>query len=85
MKVEITNEGEHFNIYPEKQTYPLQNMRARNNRYAFYDDDILNLLGTKYSQFEKGKYEFEVSKSHLQLITGERGAKNRKELEMYND
>lgn len=85
MKIEITNEGEFYNIYKDGEQRPLKNMRSGfMSPFAFYDDDILKLLDEKqHDKFLKGEYKFNVSKSHLQFITGERLAQTRQELQMY--
>jgi len=87
MKIEITNEENGFNIYLEKSQRPEVNRRTSFlSKYLFFDDDIYNLLGEKkFKDFENGKYIFEVSKKHLTLITGQRGAENKTELLMYKD
>jgi len=87
MTVEITNEGEYYHIYTKDNLRPLKNFRQHINTFAFYDDDIENLIGVKAfsTSFKEGKYIFNVSVNHLQLITGERSAENRNELLMYKD
>lgn len=87
MKIEITNEGEYYHLYKEGSLHPLKNLRQHFNTFAFYDDDIQNLIGEKAfsTSFNEGKYIYNVSASHLQLITGERSAKNRTELLMYKN
>lgn len=88
MKIQITNEGDNYNIYLEGANRPVKNFRESFlSPYSFQDEDILNLIGEKAfnTSFQNGKYEYNVSKTHLQLITGERSAHNRSELELYND
>lgn len=86
MKIEITNEGEYFHIYKQGEARPFRNMRANINLFAFYEDDILNLLGEKkYKKFELGQYVFDIPANHIKLITGERSAQTRNELLMYNN
>ena len=89
MKIIITNEGEYYNIYKENDRYPLMNQRTKPFvlQYAFYDEDIENLIGEKHfaNSWLKGKCEYRVSLNHLELITGKRSAANKDELEMYKD
>jgi len=89
MKIEITNEGDcnGYHIYESGTNRPMRNFRRNFIRlYDFDDDDIENLLGCKaYKTFVNGKFTFNVTKSHLQLITGERLASTRQELSIYND
>ena len=87
MTIEITNEGELFHIYKDGQQRPIKNFRQSINTFAFYDEDIENLIGEKAynSTFQQGKYKYNVSAKHLQLITGERGAQNKNELLMYKN
>ncbi len=88
MKIEITNEGEYYHIYTDGSTRPIKNLRENFlNQFAFQDEDIFNLIGenTYNKAFQKGKYEFTVTKKQLQLIIGERSAQTRLELEMYPD
>jgi|694.fasta_scaffold89439_3 hypothetical protein len=84
MIVEITNEGEYYNIWIGNKK--VRNIRANLNSFAFYDDDIENLIGeNNYKKaFQDGKFIFEVSKKHLDLISGERSAQTKAELLMYN-
>jgi len=74
-----------YKIYESGQSFPMRNMRANIvGLYDFSEDDIFNLLGpTKYAQFENGKFSFDIPKKHVQLITGERLAQTRAELQMY--
>ena len=74
-----------YKIYESGQSFPMRNMRANIvGLYEFNEDDIFNLLGpTKYSQFEAGRFSFDIPKKHVQLITGERQAETRVELKMY--
>ena len=87
MNIEITNEGEYYNLYKESEKRPLKNMRQSINTFAFYDEDIENLIGQNAfnGTFQQGKYKYNVSLKHLKLILGERGAENRTELLMYKD
>lgn len=88
MKILIENNGQmgEYKIYQEGKSFPLKNMRKNINVYDFSEDDIFNLIGEKdYSKFEKGKFEFNVTKSHLDLVTGQRSAKTKQELDLYND
>lgn len=86
MKIEITNEGESFKLYYNKELRPIKNFRANLSPFSFYEDDILKLLSEKqHNDFLNGAYCFEVSKKHLQLITGERSAQTRNELELYSN
>jgi len=87
MKIEITNEGEYYHLYKQHEKRPLVNMRQNINTFAFYDDDIENIIGEKAfnGSFKNGKYIFEVSVNHLDLITGKRSARTRNELLMYKD
>jgi hypothetical protein len=84
MKIEITNEGEHFYIYKNGDNLPMRNLRRNLNIYAFFEDEIEALIGEKEynGSFQKGKYQYNVSDDHLKLISGERSAKNRTELEL---
>ena len=88
MNIEIHYNGnmEEYSIYKKHESFPIKNMRANLQPYKFSEDDIYHLLGEKeYGLFEKGKYEFKVTKSHLDLVTGQRGAKNKQELLIYKD
>lgn len=87
MTIEITNEGEYYHLYKNGNLRPVTNFRQHINTFAFYDEDIENLIGVKAfsTSFKEGKYIYNVSASHLQFITGERGAKNRTELLIYKN
>lgn len=88
MKIEITNEERGYKLYKENSQYPMENFRnSFLSKFLFFEDDIYNLIGEKKynNDFQKGKYIFEISKKHLELITGMRSARTREELEMYND
>ena len=87
MKIEITNEENGYKLYKENSNRPEINFRhSFLSNYLFFEDDIFNLLGEKrYKDFENGKYIFEISKNHLDFITGLRSARTRSELLIYND
>ncbi len=83
MKVEITNEGESYYIWANGKQE--RNMRSNFRPFNFYDDDIEKLIGEKAykTTFQNGRYEYNVTRSHLDLITGQRSAQNRSELLLY--
>lgn len=87
MNIEIHNNGQTngLSIYLKGSLRPLKNIRANIiGIYEFSDDDILNLLGdSAYNRLVAGEYQFSVTKSILDLVTGNRSAKNRTELQMY--
>jgi len=90
MKIEIHNVGNgmgDLNIYISGNNKPLRNMRRNTiGLYCFDDEDVLNLLGdVKYKRYEVGEYIFNVNKSLLDLVCGNRSACNRVELNMYQD
>jgi hypothetical protein len=90
MKIEILKTDDpagDYEIYLPGKNRPERNYRANiTGLHEFTEQDIENLLQNKYSDFEKGKsFTFEVTKKHLQLITGERLPQNKIELEMYPD
>lgn len=76
-----------YKIFEYGKEYPFRNIRKNTIRlYDFDEDDIFNLLGEKeYKKFEEGKYHFTVPKSRIDLITGQRSARTKEELKMYND
>ena len=88
MKVEITNEANGYYIYIQGENRPLKNIRESFlNQFTFQEDDIFNLIGEKKfeNDFTNGKYIFNVTKNHLDLICGNRSARSKDELTMYNN
>lgn len=90
MKIEIVSSApdKEYKIYKIGDKFPVKNLRSNQliGNCDFSENDILNLLGDKkYAKFENGIYVFDVTKNHLDLITGERSPRNRTELEMYKD
>lgn len=88
MKILVESNGQMggYKIYQDSKSFPLRNMRKNINVNEFTEDDVFNLIGEKeYEKFEDGKFEFNVSKNMLDLITGQRSAKTKSELNLYND
>lgn len=87
MKIEITSEENGFYIYKVGEQWPIKNLRENFlSPFTFQEDDIENLLGEKmFAKFQKGQILFNVTKDMLDFVSGQRGAKTKAELEMYND
>lgn len=87
MQIEITapqNPADNYSIYKTGENRPIRNQRANViGLYQFTEDDIENLLESQYKRFQEGKYQFNVTANRLQLITGERSARNKAELNLY--
>lgn len=90
MNIEIhntTGDTRGYKIYAQGAERPMRNFRAHMvDLHGFTDDDIQNLLSASdYKKFENGQYKFNVSKSRLELVTGERLATTKAELELYQN